>query len=240
MNNAFLCERTPCLPDDILLNLSPQLWQRQPQQLLNHLQDLSHLHCCIPKLLSHNPRGLRKLFYRLSRTSKPIALPFLETLLDLLYSLNPEGTWLQAVGMNYLVTEVKIFTLLAEWFHKRIEIKEWLLSLAAAPRLKRKYRISIAEWYLLPAQAPPVVINPHDPPPPSPSHQSLIMNAEIENQPIPKDGKTALPPVDVDRMIMISLDGPVAPFQYRKISTTKRVRFQGGVGLKEGDKRHQA
>ena len=179
MNNAFLCERTPCLPDDILLNLSPQLWQRQPQQLLNHLQDLSHLHCCIPKLLSHNHRGLRKLFYRLSRTSKPIALPFLETLLDLLYSLNPEGTWLQAVGMNYLVTEVKIFTLLAEWFHKRIEIKEWLLSLAAAPRLKRKYCISIAEWYLLPAQAPPVKENPL-PPLLSPSRRSSVGHPQIQ------------------------------------------------------------
>ena len=134
MNQAFLCERTPCLLDDTLLNLSPQLWQRQPLKLLDHLQDLSHLHCCIPKLLSHNPRGLRKLFYRLSRTSKPIALPFLETLLDLLYSLNPEGTWLQAVGMDFLLTDVKILILLAGWFHQRAEIKEWLLTLAATPR----------------------------------------------------------------------------------------------------------
>ena len=81
MNLAFIHERTPCLPDDILLALSPQIWQQQHQPLLEHLQNLSHLHCCIPKLLSHNPRGLRKL----SRTPKPTSLPFFEILFDLLF-----------------------------------------------------------------------------------------------------------------------------------------------------------
>src|SRR3989338_6519454 len=157
-----------------------------------------HHHCCIPKLLSHNPRGLRKLFYRLSRTSKPFGLPFLETLLDLLYSLNRGGTWLQAVGMDYLVTEVKIFNLLAGWFQQLTDIKEWLLTIAAAPRPKRKYRISIADWYLLPAQ---VKDKSHDLLPPllSPSYQPFTMNAEIENEPIPKEEKITPTPVEIGR-----------------------------------------
>ena len=41
MNLAFIHERTPCLPDDILLALSPQVWQQQHQPLLEHLQNLS-------------------------------------------------------------------------------------------------------------------------------------------------------------------------------------------------------
>ena len=237
--------RTPCLPDDILLTLSPQVWQQQPQQLLDHLQDLSHLHCCIPKLLSHNPRGLRKLFYRLSRTSKPTAIPFLETLLDLLYSLNPEGTWLQAVGMDFLLTDVKIFTLLAGWFHQRTEIKEWLVSLAVAPQPKRKYRISISEWYLLPAQIPPGVTMQKDERhiPLSPILQPLRVKADAENLPVQKEEKIAPTPADppeTDKVIMISLDGPPARFQYQKISKVKRVRFPEDLGSTEGGKRHQA
>ena len=81
--------------------------------------------------------------------------------------------------MDYLLTDVKIFTLLAEWFHQRTEIKEWLLALAAAPQPKRKHHIAVAEWYLLPAQVPPVVI----------VHQK---EADAENQPISKQRMSPL------------------------------------------------
>src|SRR3989338_1220260 len=128
-----------------MISFSPSLL-RYGNNNINHcwnISKISHLHCCIPKLLSHNPRGLRKLFWRLSRTPKSTSLPFFEILFDLLYSLNLEGTWLQAMGMDYLLTDVKIFTLLAGWFQQRTDIKEWLLALAATPLPKRKYRISI-------------------------------------------------------------------------------------------------
>lgn len=115
--------------------------------------------------------------------------------------------------MDYLLTDVKIFTLLTGWFQQRNEIKEWLLALAAASQPKRRHRIAVAEWYLLHTQTPPVVIR----------HQK---ETETENQ-----------PSETDRMIMISLDSSTAPLQYRTISTTKRVRFQEDV---EGGKRHHS
>ena len=185
--------------------------------------------------MSHNPRGLRKLFWRLSHTPKATAIPFFETLLDLLYSLNPEGTWLQAVGMDYLLTDVKIFTLLAGWFHERKEIKEWLLSLATAPLPKRKYRISIAEWFLLPELS---ARHQKDEPKDELHHSFSLLDpltsdihvSGAENDPVQKEViSTPAGTSEAERMIMVSLDGPVAPFQYRKISpTVKRVRFLEG------------
>jgi hypothetical protein len=210
---------------------------------LDHLQDLSHLHCCIPKLLSHNPRGLRKLFYRLFRTSKSKALPFFEVVLDLLYSLNPEGTWLQAMGMDYLLTEVNIFVLLTKWFHERPEIKDWLLKLATAPQPKRVSRVSLAEWFIWPTQVSPVMVIPQKDEPKDESHCSLPpldpilqpvgmkARTEVENRPMPSSSEFTGP----ERVVMISLDGPSAPFQYRTISTAKRVKFQEGL---EVGKRH--
>ena len=230
MNHTLFCERAPCLPDDILLTLSPSMWQRQQRNLFEHFQDLSHLHCCIPKLLSHNPRGLRRLFGRLAGTPKSTALPFLEILLDLLFSLNPEGTWLRAAGMEYLITQLNIFTLLPEWFHRRIEIKEWLLALADIPLPKRKPRISFAEWYLLPDIAPHVLVrNPKDKKddhspilgPISQPSTAKMEPAQQENKPEPARVAVA----GAERIVMISLDVPAASFQYRKIATAKRDRI---------------
>ena len=72
----------------------------------------------------------------------------------------------------------------------------------------------------------------------SPILQPLRVNADAENLPVQKEEKIA--PPETDKVIMISLDGPPARFQYQKISRVKRVRFPEGVGLEEGGKRHQA
>ena len=56
----------------------------------------------------------------------------------------------------------------------------------------------------------------------SPSLQPLRVKTEAENQ---QEEKVTADTNETDRMIMISLEGPIAPFQYRKISTAKRLRF---------------
>ena len=167
MDHAFICERTAYLPDDILLTLSPCVWQRQQQELFEHLQDLSHLHCCTPKLLSHNPRGLRRLLGRLTGTPKSTALPFLETLLDLLFSGNLPRLALLSEPRRLLAPSswdgipsnpTQHIHSLGWMVPQRVEIKEWLLTLAGAPLPKRKPRISFAEWYLLPDTVPHIMI----------------------------------------------------------------------------------
>ena len=98
----------PCLAHDVLLSLTPRVWIQKRHDLLLHFQDRAHLECCIPNILSHNHKGLRKLLWRLANTSKRSAVPFLETLLRLLFTLNPSGSLLLEAGLDYLMTEMNV------------------------------------------------------------------------------------------------------------------------------------
>jgi len=228
MDNAFICERSSCLPEDLLLTLSPTLWLKQRQALLDHLSDFSHLHCCIPKVLSHHPRGLRKLICHLANTPAHTSIPFLKTLLDLLYSLNPDGTWLVAVGMDYLVIQANVFTLLSCWLQERTDIKEWLLRLSSIKSKglrQREHRTSFESWYCLPPEKKVQPLSHLK----SPILERLTVKEGAytnENQETKQDEKLpSIPSLSLtpskssvtERIVMISFDSATNPFQYRKI-----------------------
>ncbi len=90
-----------------------------------------------PQHLVHNHKGLRKLLWRLANTSKRSAVPFLETLLRLLFTLNPSGSWLLEAGLDYLMTEMNVLTLLNSWFAAHAEIRDWLMDLTNRPLPQR-------------------------------------------------------------------------------------------------------
>ena len=146
----------PCQASDVLLSLSPRVWVQNRQELLLHFQDRAHLECCIPNILSHNHKGLRKLLWRLANTSKRSAIPFLETLLPLLFALNPSGSWLLEAGIDYLMTEMNVLKLLSRWFEVQVDIRDWLIDLTNRPLPVRAIKTHNAQpWFLLPLPASP-------------------------------------------------------------------------------------
>ena len=235
----------PCQGSDVLLSLSHQVWIQKRHELLLHFQDRAHLECCIPKILSHNHRGLRKLLWRLANSSKRSAIPFLETLLPLLFTLNPSGSWLLAAGLDYLMTEMNALKLLSGWFEVHADIRNWLLNLTNRPLPVRAIKHNVRPWFLLPlpsSSIPVQGVNKEDNLPQenrlrTREHPSLTMCPTVSSESNPlvslpvtntEDLSVSLTTIDnqnsLDRVAIIV---PTASFKYRKATTLpKRVRFQ--------------
>ena len=229
----------PCQASDVLLSLSHRVWIQKRHELLLHFQDRAHLECCIPNILSHNHRGLRKLLWRLANTSKFLAIPFLETLLQLLFTLNPSGSWLIEAGLDYLMTEMNVLTLLNGWFEVHSEIRNWLLNLTNRPLPVRTRKPQIRPWFLLPLPSSSSI--PHQG---RNKEDSLFQENQCQLiatgkhlpltvQSNPLDSLPVTNPKDpsVDRVAMIVPTASTSSsFKYRKANAAtvlpKRVRFQ--------------